>query len=428
MGKMALRIAEICFLLLVVSLAWMTDPLMIGGLASFPADWLFLVTSAFWCMSLACGTARLYLHRSFWLLAIYLAAMALSIVASEDVGRSAFKLLTQAYLLSLALLTFNLVRTMEQLKWATTAWIAAAATIGWVGTLAIVTFAAAGPTSLFDWSYHNFGTLPPGPYRRLQLTFDYPAMLANYLGVALLLVFASRAEGWISQRLALLGGVAIAVSCLFTLTPGLGGVSFMVAAWMAYRLRKSRPRLATLLLAGGLAMAVVAVLLASVAPIPPRSSPFLVAIPGLPPLAPSVRLLAWTQAISKVLSSPLIGHGIGIDPVHVDYYAVGCGRDCVTDAHNGFLSMAAQCGLIGLGALFGLIAFVGRRLICAVRNGSDISVALSLAWLGSVAMQGLVGSFEDQRHLWILLGLIAAADSALSPGTHRDGPRVAPPA
>jgi hypothetical protein len=40
---------------------------------------------------------------------------------------------------------------------------------------------------------------------------------------------------------------------------------------------------------------------------------------------------------------------------------------------------------------------------------SGVTAGLAIAWLGSFALQGLVGSFEHQRHLWILFGLILSA-------------------
>jgi O-antigen ligase len=419
MGRTAHRLAAIGFLLLVVSLAWARDPLMIRGLPAEPTDLLFAVTFGFWLIALISGETRLRLHRSFWLLATYFAAMALSLSASKDIGTSAFKLLTEMYLLLLPVLAYNLVRDAGELKRTLGAWIIAAGVIGLIGTVAVIAFPFAGRSSILGWTYHNYGTLPPGPYPRLQISFDYPAMLANYLGVALMLILAAQAEGWMSRRQAVAIGALVAISCLFTLTPGLGGILFMAGVWGWYRFRQERPRLAVAVLALACAVAVPAVFVASVAIVRPASPPYQIVIPGLPPLSPSVRLLAWGQAAANALASPLVGHGIGIDAVDVDYMSANCGLHCVSDAHNSFLSLAAQCGAVGLLALVALVAFVGMAFLRAVRARSPISVALSLAWLGSLAVEGLVGSFEDQRHLWVLFGLILSAEQAF-PGPRAD--------
>jgi hypothetical protein len=35
---------------------------------------------------------------------------------------------------------------------------------------------------------------------------------------------------------------------------------------------------------------------------------------------------------------------------------------------------------------------------------------LGLTWLNAFVYQGLTGSYEDARHLWLLLGLLIAAE------------------
>ena len=54
----------------------------------------------------------------------------------------------------------------------------------------------------------------------------------------------------------------------------------------------------------------------------------------------------------------LFGSGLGTNPAEVTYVDPAGGRRFMTDAHNVFLNIAAQCGLIGLAALAFLIASV----------------------------------------------------------------------
>jgi len=83
----------------------------------------------------------------------------------------------------------------------------------------------------------------------------------------------------------------------------------------------------------------------------------------------------------------------------------------VTDAHNLILSIAAQCGIVGVAALVAIVWFVVRQARAAAipRPPEPLLFALSIAWLSGFVIEGLVGSFEDARHLWILLGFILAA-------------------
>lgn len=81
----------------------------------------------------------------------------------------------------------------------------------------------------------------------------------------------------------------------------------------------------------------------------------------------------------------------------------------LTDAHNLFLSIAAQCGLIGLIGLAAIIAFVIARMARPSIGNSLICFLLGAAFLDVFVYQGLGGSFEDTRHIWVLLGLFMAA-------------------
>lgn len=407
----ALRLAQYSFLLLIVSLAWMKTPLIVRGLEVLPADLLFLVTAGFWVAALAAGQTHLRLHSAFWLLGLYLATMAVSIVNSNDPGRSAFKLLTQVYLLALPVLTYNLIRSPAELRRLVRWWVAAAGTLGVFGVATLALFPLLGPDSVLDWLLHHIGTLPPGNYPRLELTFTYPSILANYLGVSLMLTMLCRQAGWIGRREAAFGGAAILMSALFALTPGFGGILFMLGVW-AWYVNRGRPTFARLCLVGGMAAIPAMVAVAAITPIIHPTAPFVFTLPWLDvTLAPAARLLAWNEATRNFLSAPLIGHGIGMDAVSVLYIFADNSSGVMTDAHNSYLNIAAQCGLVGLAALIALVAYVARMMVRGSKGPGrgPMVFALSLAWMSGFAVQGLVGAFEDNRHLWVLLGLVLCA-------------------
>ena len=76
----------------------------------------------------------------------------------------------------------------------------------------------------------------------------------------------------------------------------------------------------------------------------------------------------------------------------------------------------------GVPALIALAAHALRRSLLASfgEQGIDhVRLAPGIAFFAAFVFDGLTGSFEDARHLWLLLGLIAAADPI-----YRDQPRV----
>lgn len=148
-------------------------------------------------------------------------------------------------------------------------------------------------------------------------------------------------------------------------------------------------------------------LAASVTPLIHPTAPFLIELPGLAdPLAPSVRMMAWIEASRSILAHPLFGTGLGSDPIAVRYLAPSGEQHVLTDGHNVFLTVAMHNGLPSLAALLVLVGFVARR---ALPLRAEPSALLAAGWLIAFAYHGLTGSFEDARHLWVLLGLMLAA-------------------
>ena len=85
---------------------------------------------------------------------------------------------------------------------------------------------------------------------------------------------------------------------------------------------------------------------------------------------------------------------------------------------------------MGVAALVALLVWVFRHtrpLRLGRHSGDVLRLALGFAFLDAFAYQGLGGSFEDSRHLWLLLGLFLAAGRLAPPGRplrdkKRDGP------
>jgi hypothetical protein len=90
-----------------------------------------------------------------------------------------------------------------------------------------------------------------------------------------------------------------------------------------------------------------------------------------------------------------------------------------------FLSIAVQCGLIGLLALLALLLHLSGRtgpLRLPASPAGTLRLGLGLALLVGLVFQGLTGSFEDARHLWATLGLFLAASRIERGELARDPP------
>jgi hypothetical protein len=400
----ALRLAKQALLLFAFALFWMKDPIDVRGLPAVPADLIFVVAASLWALAWVRGERRLIWSSGFWPLLLYFAALAVSAIFAPDLRTSAFKLATQAYLVAVPALVYNLVETWDDLRRTFLAYIAGAVIVAVVGVGTLLLFPFFGGHSFLAWSLTRFGTLPPGPYPRLETTFEFPAMMANYLALALMLLLLGERRRWIATPVAWVLGVGMLITALFALTPGFGGLLLMLGVWFWHCNRGTRIGLTSLI--AGLGAGAVEVLIAAVTPVPHRTAPFLIHVPGLAmPLVPAARLLAWMDAVRTFLAHPLAGCGIGVDPVHVPYANPSGYFGIITDAHNMPLSIAAQAGIVGVIGILAVVVFATREMV----RGREAAFGVALAFLCGLVAQGLVGSFEDARHLWLAYGLVLVA-------------------
>jgi O-antigen ligase len=170
--------------------------------------------------------------------------------------------------------------------------------------------------------------------------------------------------------------------------------------------------MATLFLLGGLSGAILFVLAMAATPILHSTAPYLIRIPVLDiMLAPSGRMMTWTEALRTFSEFPIFGQGIGINAVNVQFESPS-GMQRLGDAHNGFLNIAAQCGLVGLAAFLALVVHIWRRagpFRLPASGPGILRLGAGLALLNGLVYQGLGGSFEDARHIWAVFGLLLAA-------------------
>jgi hypothetical protein len=237
-------------------------------------------------------------------------------------------------------------------------------------------------------------------------------MACNYLTVSLMLLIAARRLGWLGRRTFVLLTAGIAVAAATTISPGLGGIFIGVGLWSWLSTERHSPA-AMLALGAGVAAAALFLVAAAVTPIVNPTAPFLFHFKFLDlTLAPSPRMLTWIDSAKIFIAHPLLGSGIGADAAHVSYLDPSGNLQRLTDAHNSFLNIAAQCGLAGLLALLAIAGFGLRQLRpLQLETAQDVlRVGIAIGFAASFIYEGLTGSFEDARHLWVLFGLMLVAD------------------
>lgn len=408
------RMPKLLLFLYIFCLPLMQPAVPLLGFTAVPADFLFVMLAAVFAVLFALGRVSIALDRAYVFIAAYLLAMLASAILADVPLASAYKLLTQLYLLSLPVLVCSLVRDEQSLRSAIMWWIGGAALVACVAVVSLALFAFDPGHALLRYTKYHFGTLPPGNYPRLQLTFLNANLACNYLTVSLALLLAARENNWVTKWAFVLLTSGILLAAAATLSPGLGGIALALGIWLWLLQRNHRPTVARLFLAAGAILASLAIVAMSVTPIIHSTAPFVIHVPLLDvALAPSGRLLVWIDAFRNLVADPFLGRGIGSDAALVRYLDPSGNLQELTDAHNMFFNVAVQCGIVGLIALVCLLAHAVRRTLPLRLPRSPagvIRLGAGLGLLNGLVYQGLGGSFEDARHLWLVFGLLLASD------------------
>jgi O-antigen ligase len=367
-----------------------------------PADFLFLVAAAAAAGSWLSGRASMSRSPLFWALAAYGVALCASAAASADRAHSVVKLAGNAYLIGLAVLTMLHVRSIEAFRRALTAWLA--------GTVVTVAAAFAGlilfAVGVVDPRVNRFlsihGSLPEGGYPRVMALFLNPNMYCSYLVVSMAMLITVRHLGWFRRGSMALAG-AIVLAGAFSLSPGLGGLALVIAFGVWSDWRVSRPRLVTVAIVGS-AIGAALCLLATTA-VPVAGAPL-----SLSHLRPSSRMLTWIGSYHTFLSHPWFGRGLGLDVVEIGYTNPSGVYEWLTDAHNTWLSVLAQDGLVGLAAMMSIVTVLLRGARVSLASPEQtLRTGLTVAFVAGFLYQGFSGSFENTRHVWVLIGLLGAS-------------------
>ena len=407
---MSLTLARWAFLLLVVSLPVVTPvQVAVAGSAAPLTDFLFPV--AFALLMLAAYRRRISLasDRLFLFVAVYGAALALSALGSPHRSQSLVRLAGEVYLFALCFMAYQLARDGAFAKRIVLAWLAGTA-LTILGSVAGIALFYSGRTSLADNPFlYHFGTLPAGHYPRVRSLFGNANMLANYLTVSVMLLLLASRTALVGRAAARVLQAGTSLAALATLSPGLGGTVLAGALWRrANLLERGRRRLALATVAAGVSVAIAFVLAIIVSPDTANTDQDVRVLGHV--IEPSARVLAWESALGTLASHPLTGTGLGVGPADVHYVVLSGETQHIQDAHDMVLDVAGQSGLIGLAAFLALALHLLRRLRLEGGSGDDdrTRFALSCAMVGAFFYHGISGSFEETRHIWVLIGIFAA--------------------
>ena len=114
------------------------------------------------------------------------------------------------------------------------------------------------------------------------------------------------------------------------------------------------------------------------------------------------RLNFYRATLPAIADHPVLGKGVGSWAVF--YY----GNDSRNYPHNLLLEIAFEEGLVGLGAFFVLLFLVGTSTVWLLRASKSQFLALGLMVLYCVTTGLFSGDLDDNRVLWIWVGMTLA--------------------
>ena len=404
---MVLKLAQCSFLLLIFSLPFVRPfSVSIAGLVVPTTDFIFLVTAGLTAVALIRREMDLRYDRAFLAVLIYAGSLSVTVVFPDA---SFVKLLGEFYLFGLCFLTFLHCGDPEFCRKILIVWLAATTVTCFLSLLGVVLFYAGMATESDNYFLSRVGSLPAGNYPRVQSLFANPNMLCNYLNVSIPLIWYALKKEWFSRSVVIAAFTISIIAAVFTMSPGLGGIALSLGL-IGYLFCSGHKRRTVAVCAGAL---IAAGFLAMTLISPDTENteqqihlPFVEKA-----LEPSVRVLVWENALARASEFPIFGRGIGSGPAQLKYQTLSGEKQLLTDAHNIYLDVLGQAGIVGLATFLFLIIQIFRRTYFGYRDPKDLVIVLGSAFAGSVIYQGLSGSFEDARHIWILIGMLIAVSS-----------------
>ena len=396
------KIVFALFLVVVFSVGFMKPEIHLFRATLIVPDLLFPLLFLLWVVAAVVGTARFKWHPAYLGFAAYLLALLVASIFSIKPHLSFVKYVGIIYLVLLAVVTSAVVTSVERVRLFLLAWIAGAFIPVLIALLGVAVFYLSPGTALLEHVTYHYGAVPVGNFPRMSSTFVSPSMFCNYLTVTLIIALISKRMGWIGAHLEYAITISIAAAAAFTVSIALGGMILAAGLWIRFT---SEDNFRSRLVAGGAVFASIIFLLISAV-----SLPSFVALS----YAPSSRMMVWADAVTTFVENPITGKGPGTGAASVTFQNFDGTWSVLTDAHNSLLNVAAESGLVGVAGLLMLLVVVWR----SARDSSEyenrlrpVSTGFWIALIAAFLYDGLTGSFEDARHLWLLIGGILAVQN-----------------
>lgn len=380
------------------------------------SDVIFAGVCFFTLAAIIRGELPLVWNKLYTFFILYASAFAVSTLFSDAPARSGLKLLGVFYLIGVGVAAFSFAAEPGFIRKIFYAWFIGTALTILAGASGIAMFYAGYDSTATNIMLSHFGSLPAGHYPRIDALFVNANMMCNYLNVSLIFLLVSRRLGWLGKKLSIILIAGTWAAAFFTFSLGLGGMALSAGLWYfgsGFAERSARRRWIVLSAAISAALIVLAIALVSV-DTKNTDADLMLPIANIT-IEPSARVLVWENTLSHIGEHPVIGLGTGADAALVKYNAISGQTHILLDAHNMWLNVTAQSGIIGLAAFLLLIGYLFSLTRFTPQSGPKIDlllIGLSCAFAGAFIYQGLTGSFEDARHLWVMFGLMAVTGNA----------------
>jgi O-antigen ligase len=107
------------------------------------------------------------------------------------------------------------------------------------------------------------------------------------------------------------------------------------------------------------------------------------------------RLPIWSAAVDMALDRPVFGHGWGSFDFLIDGYRIAPTGLDTSYAHNDYLQVFAEAGIVGLAVVAWLLTLLGRRMLRAFSSPTIPEARFTLLWLSVGIVAALIHSIAD---------------------------------
>ena len=392
----------------------------LGALPFGVVDGLAILAVASWLVGALVRREPVALGALFWPLFALVAAGVLSMSFAESPGVAAKELLRWIELLLVYLAATNLVRDHRNLRIIVGAILVAASAESLLG--AVQFFTRIGPPSF-----------AVGRFLRAYGTFGQPNPFAGYLGMvlplalALVVVWRGARRDWLWRGS--LGALAIVGSALLMSMSRGAWMGLAAALLVGAAIVNRRAAIAALAVTG---LGTLALSLESLQLLPAFIAQRIASVSGYfrifdaRGVQPSPdtwaiveRMAHWQAGWEMLLDNPLVGVGPGHYPLAYAAYAIlPYWKDPLGHAHNIYLHIGAELGLVGLLAYLACLAswmLLGVRRSAAVdpSERAGLARALSVGVLGCLVAAAVHNIFDNlyvhgmNVHVALLVGTLA---------------------